>query len=292
MNDDEIGLAPKALDNAKCLPDSKQQERAREILGGLPGYDRLSDADQAAAVRDLIAFEKRGPRLVAKARLEDGKLTIGSLTNDEAVFAELRLANIFGSSSQVFANREILKMFRYFRDAKENPEAEINAALGFIEGMEARNETEGMLLTQMAMTNHAAVEAMGRMERTPYIDQATVLGNLANKFLRTFVAQTEALAKLRRNGVQEVRHIHIDNRGGQAVVAEHIHQGSGNGKQPTGSVMRSAAMLGTDEEGGGVPLRGDEGKDQMPVARRQVPGRTTRQSPGTEARPLHCGTSR
>ena len=38
-------------------------------------------------------------------------------------------------------------------------------------------------------------------------------------------AQMETLARMRRGGEQVVRHVHVDNRGGQAVIAENVHTG-------------------------------------------------------------------
>lgn len=283
---------PRALEKtplnrkAKSVDEEHRRNLAREILAGMDGYDDLNAAEKSAAVDDLIAYEDRGPRLLVKIDNDGGKLRIGSHSSESSMFTDLRLTKIFGTSSPAFANRQVLKMFRYFRDSKENPEGEVNAALSFIEGMEARNEAEAALLTQMAMANHAATETLGRMERVDFIDQSIVLGNLANKFMRTFVAQTEALAKLRRNGVQEVRHIHIDNRGGQAVVAEHIHQGGTNGHHLHNAAC-CAPLLSEDAQGGGMPLQGLEGENAMPTAWREISGRANGEPKSAEARGLH-----
>ena len=49
-------------------------------------------------------------------------------------------------------------------------------------------------------------------------------GNVASKLLRTYTAQVEALAKLRRKGEQKVRveHVHV-HPGGQAIVGAVNH---------------------------------------------------------------------
>src|SRR3546814_6508641 len=84
--------------------------------------------------------------------------------------------------------------------------------------------------------------------------------------MRTFTAQIEALTKLRRGGEQVVRHIHVDNRGGQAVITETVQTGgSRNGKvadqsHATGFEDASGpALLGQDETWHGVPIAGGEG---------------------------------
>src|SRR6266496_6049494 len=76
-----------------------------------------------------------------------------------------------------------------------------------------------MLVGQMAVTHAFALQLMGRAKRVEEIPQFDSAGNMAVKLLRTFTAQVEALAKLRRGGEQTVRveHVHV-YRGGQAVV--------------------------------------------------------------------------
>ena len=71
----------------------------------------------------------------------------------------------------------------------------------------------------MAITHSLAMELLGRARRADQIPQVDCAGNLAVKLLRTFMAQTEALAKLRRGGEQVVRveHVHV-YPGGQAIV--------------------------------------------------------------------------
>jgi len=71
----------------------------------------------------------------------------------------------------------------------------------------------------MAVTHALAMEFLGRAKRAEMVPQLDSFGNLAVKLLRTYTAQVEALAKLRRGGEQTVRveHVHVHS-GGQAVV--------------------------------------------------------------------------
>src|SRR3546814_18977050 len=81
------------------------------------------------------------------------------------------------------------------------------------------------------------------------------LGNLSVKLMRTFTAQIEALTKLRRGGEQVVRHIHVDNSGGQAVITETVQTGgSRNGKVADHSQDRKSVVKGKS-----VSLRLDHG---------------------------------
>ena len=75
------------------------------------------------------------------------------------------------------------------------------------------------LASQMTVTHSLAMEFLGRAKRAEYVPQLDSYGNLAVKLLRTYTAQVEALAKLRRGGEQTVRveHVHVHS-GGQAIV--------------------------------------------------------------------------
>ncbi len=99
--------------------------------------------------------------------------------------------------------------------------------------MEPQTPMERMLMTQMIQTSNAAARCMngGFREGVPFKEQNEYLG-LATKFHRTFVAQIEALQKLRGKGGQHVRveHVHV-YEGGQAIVGnvEHTPGGAGGG---------------------------------------------------------------
>ena len=88
-------------------------------------------------------------------------------------------------------------------------------------------------------------------------------------------ATLEALAKLHQPREQTVKHVHV-NQGGQAIVADNIHQHAGgrkNGKSneqshATGAAGESPALLGADPQGNGVPIPGGEGPETVPDARR------------------------
>jgi hypothetical protein len=54
------------------------------------------------------------------------------------------------------------------------------------------------------------MEMLGRARRAELLVQMQTYGAMAVKLLRTFTAQTEALAKLKRGGEQTVRAEHVD----------------------------------------------------------------------------------
>jgi hypothetical protein len=85
-----------------------------------------------------------------------------------------------------------------------------------------------MLASQMAATHSLAMEMIGRARRADLLAQFDSFGSMAVKLLRTFTAQAEALAKLKRGGEQTVgvEHVHVHS-GGQAIVGAVTPQGGG-----------------------------------------------------------------
>ena len=91
--------------------------------------------------------------------------------------------------------------------------------LAILDGITPRDELEAMLAAQMAIMHDLAMDMAGRAKRSEYVQTLQDCGNLSVKLLRTFTLQVEALAKLRRGGVQKVtvEHVHVHARG-QAIV--------------------------------------------------------------------------
>lgn len=114
-----------------------------------------------------------------------------------------------------------------------------------------------------------------------YIDAADRYMRLALKAQANCRATLEALGKLHQPREQTVKHVHV-NEGGQAIVADNIHQhtgGSENGKNSeqshaTGPAGESPALLGADPHGNGVPIPGGDGPEAVPDARRDQSRRT------------------
>jgi hypothetical protein len=71
----------------------------------------------------------------------------------------------------------------------------------------------------MAVTHALAMDLLGRAKQSSMVLYMETCTNLATKLQRTFVAQVEALRKLRRGREQKVtvEHVHVHG-GGQAIV--------------------------------------------------------------------------
>jgi len=119
-----------------------------------------------------------------------------------------------------------------------------------------------------------------------YLSTTETYMRLALKAQAQSRATIEALDKLTNGREQTVKHVHVDNRGGQAVIAENVTAGGQrNGKADdqchgtrTGAVGSSSALLGADPIGNGVPIPSRERETAVPDARRDESRRTQGQS--------------
>lgn len=108
---------------------------------------------------------------------------------------------------------------------------------------------EGMLAAQMVTCHNAAMECM----RRAHVDKQTFEGRkqnltFADRFLRTFTAQVEVLAKYRGKGQQKmtVEHVHV-HQGGQAIVGNVTTGGGGHGTGIDGTTTSQRAIEAAGE---------------------------------------------
>ncbi len=161
-------------------------------------------------------------------------------------------------------------------------EETLNTALAALDGINPQEEVEAMLAIQMVGTYEVAMEMLTRAKQTDSVIALQSCGGLAVKLLRTYTAQVEALARLRRGGEQKVRveHVHV-HPGGQAIVGSVSAgepRGGGartkNGEQPYGAVDPGAdasapgsPVQSQDEERDILRSSSSEGKNALQAAR-------------------------
>jgi hypothetical protein len=185
---------------------------------------------EAAAIENAVEqLRARRARIEVSAAHKDGVLRIGSPHSDDGGF-HVRLLDTFGTESPAFYNQAIGRIGAIMRrkGSALPTQAEINAALAAIDGMRPADEIEAMLGIQMVATHETAMEMLTRAKHAEFMPQLQECGTLAVKLLRTYAAQVEALARLRRGGEQRVivHHVHV-NEGGQAIVGAVNHPGGG-----------------------------------------------------------------
>lgn len=257
-------------------PDTEDAGEANRILAKeVPGWESLSQAERDE-LSELIRAYRGSPAIKVKmTRKPDGGWSIEPAGKSE-LLGLLKLHKVFASNSMDPVNARAQELLRYLGSVGADNESRYNAALSFIESMKPQDQAEALLLVQMYVTHDAAIRSLSMMGSAEWVPQTQTFGNLAVKLLRTSQAQMETLARMRRGGEQVVRHIHVDNRGGQAVIAENVQTGGqANGKitdqshgAATGPASVGPALLGADPFGNGVPIASGEGAEAVPDARR------------------------
>jgi len=263
-----------------AVPEAGTAEEAKATLAkGIPGWDNLSKEQQTELAEIAVAQRKQPqPVKVTLTRKPTGGLTIGIAGKCEA-HGLLKLQKTFAAVSMDPVNARASELLSYLGSVNADNADRYNAALSFIESMEPQDQAEALLLVQMYATHDAAIRALTQLGKSEWVPTTQVFGNLATKLLRTSQGQMETLARMRRGGEQVVRHVHVDNRGGQAVIAENINNGGqGNRKNDdqshaTGAAGIGPALLGSDPFGNGVPVPSREGTETMPHARGDESGR-------------------
>lgn len=240
---------------------------------------KRSEFGRAASDRALRRVAERGrageERVMISIR-SDGhnsstRDAIHGMTENEM---ELRLMDAFGTTSTEFVDEMSSMLLTVFNSPNDRRATrEMNAALAVLDGLKPENEVEAMLVTQMAAANHTAMKCLAQVNATGM--HAETFGGLAVKLMRTFTAQAEALAKLRRKGEQVVRVVHV-HPGGQAVVGDvhHHPRGGGQNQNTEGQsdaaqdLVNRAALPGQDAIGAAVPVSRGRRKAKVQDARR------------------------
>jgi len=109
-----------------------------------------------------------------------------------------------------------------------------NFTVALMHGLRPRDETEGVLIAQMAGTHNLIMEYMKRaMIPGQYLEAANDYTARAYKLMNIFLKQVETLEKYRGKAAQQkviVEHVHI-HEGGQAVVGHIESKPRGEGDE-------------------------------------------------------------
>jgi len=106
-------------------------------------------------------------------------------------------------------------------------QTQMEFALSFIKDLKPQNHLEATLASQMAAAHIASMYAAGRFMRAENSKVRESNESAMNKLMRTFVAQTDALKRLRSKAQQVVRVERVEvSEGGQAIVGSVQHGGA------------------------------------------------------------------
>jgi hypothetical protein len=130
------------------------------------------------------------------------------------------LKKAMGTSSSAFVDASLIQLQAAARlPGGGVSEIAVNSALALIEAVAPKDEIEGALAIQMACTHTAAMAILARMDGYCRIQSTAICVAAAARLMRAYVAQLEALRRLRHGGSQLVRveHVHV-SEGGQAII--------------------------------------------------------------------------
>lgn len=270
------------------IPDVADPVEFRKYLeGNFPDWAALRKGDKDKLVELMMANRTRGEPVKCKlSRQASGGWGV-EIGGTSEVLSTLKLMQAFNAADIETVNARSADLIKYLDSVGACNDGKYNAALAFVEGMAPTDQAQSMLLVQAYTTHDAAIRALSQLGASDWADHARMYGNLANKLMRTFQGQMDTLMRMQRGNEQVVKHVYVDNRGGQAVFAENVSPRGGNGKgeqQPhaTHSIGCGAPMLGSDPFGNGVPVPGGFGPEALPDARR----RQSRSADGTGEREL------
>ena len=137
-----------------------------------------------------------------------------------------------GTHDLDLTNSTVDQIYKICSRGKQYPETSMmptNAALATILEIDPQDSIELMLATQMTAVHNMAMEMSRRaMHSEQSLEGVEKNINFANKLMRTFSTQVEALNKYRTKGQQKITVQHVNvNDGGQAVIGD-VNPGGGN----------------------------------------------------------------
>lgn len=255
------------------LPEADTAAEAETALAALiPGWSELAKEQQQELAEMVLAKRKqRQPVKVKIAHNGNGGKVI-SVDGECETHGVMKLQKTFAAVTMDPVNARINELMNYLGSVNADNTDRYNAALSFVESMAPQNQAEALLLVQMYATHDAAMRSLNQLGQSEWMPTLQAFGNLGTKLLRIYQGQMETLARVRRGGEQVVRHVHVDNRGGQAVIAETVQTGGANDKSAeqshaTGTSGIGAALPGANPLGWGMPVAGCEGPETVPDAR-------------------------
>jgi hypothetical protein len=188
----------------------------------VPAPVELSEKGKARREAMMDRNAARPQRPESAIEVIDGKASVGPAEDQNVDLYAAEMLEALGTRSIPFLNQTLFNITRIMSPTMNASEQQHNAAIANMASVEPENELEATLAAQMVMANECAVRSMRGMVGTDVSEHHKMYGDMANKFLRTFTAQVEALTRLRRGGEQVVKHVYVAD-GAQAVFAKTIN---------------------------------------------------------------------
>lgn len=175
-------------------------------------------------------------KLIKREGVADGHLKAETIFHPiprHAATGDMFAGQLFGKSNETTINDGVAVLTEACKKVRSGDLTDMRDMLT------VQVHTLDGLFTELA--RRAAMNIGQRLDAT---DQYLRLALKAQSQSR---ATVETLDRVSRGGVQTVKHIHVDNRGGQAVIAETVNTGGQENGSPTAqpyAIESGAAPLG------------------------------------------------
>jgi len=149
--------------------------------------------------------------------ISDNDLAVQDMEEEELSDSVLEhIGELCGSKSKSFG-LAIMNQLGGACGVRQDGDDVLLSVLENIKGIAPKDTIEGLLAIQMIATHYAAMNSLGRATQRSEIRHENI--NAANKLIRSFTMQMEALNRYRGKGQQKVtvEHVHVHS-GGQAIV--------------------------------------------------------------------------
>ena len=187
----------------------------------------------------------------------------------------------------------------FFFQHPHNPELDMTEVYVATEAVLAKTQAGNLaeqrkMLTGQAIALNSIFAEMARrasVNMREYPHATEIYMRMALKAQAQSRATIEALDRMVNGREQTVKHVHLDNRGGQAVIAETVHTGGAQNGIVADQCHTAIATSGDTALSSPNPIRqtvpvaSGEREAALPNARRHKPRRTKGQSKCVEARP-------
>lgn len=196
------------------------------------GVALAAEAPLSESVKQLISSSKDRERRAAELpQIEDGKLTIGEISGQDGFIAALEKIKDMVKTDHTGAAWAAISAAAAGKSVRDI-DASLNVTLQQLAALQPQSHLETLLIAQMLQVATAAEKCMAlAFQGGQSVRVMEISANFAIKFQRTFVAQIEALQRLRGKGGQKVtvEHVHV-HEGGQAIVGNVETSPGGGGK--------------------------------------------------------------
>ncbi len=189
----------------------------------------------------VVAYTEKGKQQTEFVKFgvhkeEPSNLTISikeAEGEDTVVFSSERKTALYESTGMLkpHASTQLLMQIARCEDPQDatTTKAALEKASCMMMELQPQDAFEGLLISQMVACQNQAMTCLHRAASAQIVDCREMNLRFADRFMRTFAAQIETLAKYRRGGQQKVvvEHVHV-HEGGQAIVGNiENHRGGG-----------------------------------------------------------------